>query len=461
MKRKIFIVLIMLLSCFTLVACGGTNYPGNTKSKYWLSEDNTMMFYFPAEAGRGNAAGHYLVDEETIEDIILEWNAKTGVVEVMTAGYEKMFTANTVTDSKNLICIFEITSLEEGYNFPAEIIFHWKETINFSCINNIHTWSDKLVKDPNNGGFCYQCTICGKISEPEHIDIGYACAVTVTRGADFLIDDITGVYSAGIMLEFYAYPIMDADLAMYVNGEFYQTQDTVKIDGEYRWRYSLLLPYEDIDIEFKVISIEYSDVRNILDIPELSLDDIVEVRYERGYIGVAPGSLTNILYSTDMEDKDMALSLLEMPVYEDVTDNWQVDGGGYILYSIFTNNERYDIKISNGYIWVNQKHYKFIGEYVLFEYPCLEAHSYVTYQDTFEAYTMDGIKIGDFDGLSKFEFIEYPYDVVPENENAGYLETEIGRLYILNEEIFYIKNGNTHTYFLVVGEKNFKDIFQK
>ena len=34
----------------------------------------------------------------------------------------------------------------------------------------------------------------------------------------------------------------------------------------------------------------------------------------------------------------MVLSLLEMLVYEDVTSNWQVTGGGYTLYSIITNN---------------------------------------------------------------------------------------------------------------------------
>ena len=34
-----------------------------------------------------------------IEDLILDWDAKTGVVEVKTAGYEKIFTANTITDS--------------------------------------------------------------------------------------------------------------------------------------------------------------------------------------------------------------------------------------------------------------------------------------------------------------------------------------------------------------------------
>ena len=112
--KKIVALVLLTTICFSMCACGGTNYPGNTKSKYWLSEDSSMIFYFPAEAGRGNAAGHYLTDAETIEDIILDWNAKTGVVEVMTAGYEKIFTANTITDSENLICTFEITSQEEG-----------------------------------------------------------------------------------------------------------------------------------------------------------------------------------------------------------------------------------------------------------------------------------------------------------------------------------------------------------
>lgn len=182
---------------------------------------------------------------------------------------------------------------------------------------------------------------------------------------------------------------------------------------------------------------------------------------EREYIGVAPGSLTDISYSTDMEDRSSVLSLLEMTVYEDLSDNWQVCGGGYTLYTIFTINESYDIEITNDYISINQRHYKFLGEYISFEYPKSQAHSYITYLDDFDAYTMDDVKIGNFTGLSEFEFIDYPYDTLPENENLGYLETEIGRLYILADNIFYIKDGNTHTYFLVTGEKTFRDIFIK
>ena len=50
MKKLIAIVMVLLSLCFVLTACYGKNYPGAAKSKYWVSEDETIMFYFPAEA---------------------------------------------------------------------------------------------------------------------------------------------------------------------------------------------------------------------------------------------------------------------------------------------------------------------------------------------------------------------------------------------------------------------------
>ena len=359
-----------------------------------------------------------------------------------------------------------IYTLQEAYNqgiLTQQNLIDIAKEDDYDCKMG-HSWDEgELTQVPGGGEvMLYTCLVC-KETKTEDInnDIGYACDVTITGEIDSLIENVSGIYTAGTTLEIYSHPLMDADLAMYVNGEFHQIQDTVKIDGEYRWRYSLVLPYEDIVIEFKTVGIEYSDVQTILNIPNLTLEDIVEVRYEHGYIGVAPGRLTNILYSTDMEDRSSVLSILEMTVYEDLSNNWQVCGGGYTLYTMFTNDERYDIEITNDYISINQKHYKFLGEYISFEYPKSQAHSYITYLDDFDAYTMDDVKIGNFTGLSEFEFIDYPYDTLPENENLGYLETEIGRLYILADNIFYIKDGNIHTYFLVTGEKTFRDIFIK
>ncbi len=130
MKKLLTLTLTLISLCFTLTACSGSNYPGEIKTKYWVSEDETIVFWFPAEAGHGNAQGEYVVDENTKIDLILEWNTISGAVEVKTADYEKIFTADTATDTSTLTCTFEITSQEDGYNFPTELIFNWKENIN-------------------------------------------------------------------------------------------------------------------------------------------------------------------------------------------------------------------------------------------------------------------------------------------------------------------------------------------
>ena len=203
------------------------------------------------------------------------------------------------------------------------------------------------------------------------------------------------------------------------------------------------MPAKDVIIEFKTISIEYTDVRNALNIPNISINDIVEVRKETGAIGVAPGMLTNITYSTDMEDKNMLLSLLEMTVYEDVTNNWQIDGGGYTLYSIITNNQRYDIEITNGYISINQKHYKFLGEYVSFEYLSSQAYSFITYLDNATVYRLDWIysdlveaeKICEIDNISSLEFVEF--DWTSDNLATHEIVTEFDSLYVYDSDVFY------------------------
>ncbi len=130
MKKLLTLTLTLISLCFTLTACSGSNYPGEIKTKYWVSEDETIVFWFPAEAGHGNAQGEYVVDENTKIDLILEWNTISGAVDVKTAVYEKIFTANTTTDTSTLTCTFEITSQEDGYNFPTKLIFNWKENIN-------------------------------------------------------------------------------------------------------------------------------------------------------------------------------------------------------------------------------------------------------------------------------------------------------------------------------------------
>lgn len=267
-------------------------------------------------------------------------------------------------------------------------------------------------------------------------------------------------YAPGTLINFYANPIIDANLVMYENDQFCKIQNIKKENDEYIWMFSYVMPAYDVVLKFEVETIEYLSVKNILNIPILSTENVLKVRKEYGPIGVAPGNIANIEYSIDTEDINNVLSILEMSIYEDNTYSWQIDGGGYTCYSLVTDEYQYDIYISNGYIFIDDRHYKFVGDYISLRNPCLEAHSYITYLDEFDAFNIDGIKIGSYRGLSEFEFIEYPNDRVPGNEDLGYLSTEIGILYILTEDIFYIKNENTYTYFLIVGEKNFDYIYE-
>lgn len=290
----------------------------------------------------------------------------------------------------------------------------------------------------------------------------------VDKGND-IIDELShdsGMYTPGTMLEFYSHPIMDVDLAMYVNDEFYKIQDTIEIDGEYMWKYTFEMPAKDVVLEFKTISIEYIDVRNAFNIPTLSISDIIKVRCERGYIGVPPGRLTNISYSNDMEDKNMLLSLLETPIYEDLTNNWQIDGGGYTLYSIFTNDQRYDIEITNGYISINQKHYRFLGSYGgSFEYPNDEEylHSFITHLDTATVYRLDWTysdlvyaeKICEINNIGNLEFVECDWS--SENKASHEIVTEFGSLYIYDADIFYYDD----TYYKITNENfSFYEMFE-
>lgn len=196
-------------------------------------------------------------------------------------------------------------------------------------------------------------------------------------------------------------------------------------------------------------------IKNILNIPNINLNEVEKVQLVNGHIGVAPGRMNEIKYSSNKEDIEKVLGLLNLKVTLETGENWKIDGGTFVKYSIITNTDKFDITFSNGYIGVNEKHYKYFGKYVDFKYTNLEALSFVTYQDIFEAYRSDGSKIGEFDELSEYEFIKYPSKILPENMPIGYITTEFGKINVHTENIFFFEEYNMDTYYLLVGEKTF------
>ena len=259
-------------------------------------------------------------------------------------------------------------------------------------------------------------------------------------------------------------PLIDVDLAMYINGEFHSIQNTIIVNDEYVWEYSFVMPGRDTTIEFKTQTLEYFNVKTILDIPSLTREDILRITVNSVNLSNTPkpnpipGSLRIVFSSTDYEDITSMLCFLNANVVEDRSDNWQGNTGSCNKYSIYTIDKKYDFEIINGYITVNNKHYKLLGYEPSINYVTITC-AFNTNLDSYEAYTLDGTKIGDFNGLSEFEFYEIKAPLTG-LDDYGYLETEFGRIYIHDSKTFYIKNGEYYTYYKLAWEKekDFSDI---
>lgn len=119
----IILILVFSASC----AFGGDN-PGKIKPKYWVSDDESIAFFFPAEAGSGKAQGNMILENAVNTPLILEWD-RNGKVRVTDENKVFLFSADTVTDKEKLTCTFRITEQSSKLNLGDEIVFSYKKSM--------------------------------------------------------------------------------------------------------------------------------------------------------------------------------------------------------------------------------------------------------------------------------------------------------------------------------------------
>lgn len=192
----------------------------------------------------------------------------------------------------------------------------------------------------------------------------------------------------------------------------------------------------------------------------LKVEDIQKVRYEHAYIGVAPGNLKDISYSTNEVDIANAYKILSLSAEAINPLEGEVCGGGYSKYDFITaDGKTYSITISNGNVYVDNKVYKFIGSTYKFKSSELDCHSFITYLDKYEvhAYDDESVKVGEYDGLGEFEFqlIEEATDKTPSYRIKHFAEDVL----ILSEKQFMIEAEGKTYLFQITGDKNFSFLF--
>lgn len=330
-----------------------------------------------------------------------------------------------------------------------------------------HSWDDGELNQVPGGGedIIYTCLVCGE-RKTEKVNSKETYSLTVTGKVEYLKNDISGEYGPTSLITIVTDILIDASIEVYANGIKVPivTKPTLG-DG---WYYQFGMPSEDVVVEIKVVTIEYASLNELKGyewVNELEREDIIEVRYESSAIGISPGNLINIEYSNHSADIVNVYNAIVWGLFEETELEYVItEGGGYSKYTFITNENSYSINFQNRFISVynsetdETKYYKFLQEDYQFLNPYLKCNSFLVYNNEYQVFIADGTNIGEYENLNEFEFIPYE-GAIPEWLTPYYIETQFGRVYIHTEDIIYLKNENTFTYFKIVGDKNFSFLF--
>ena len=201
----------------------------------------------------------------------------------------------------------------------------------------------------------------------------------------------------------------------------------------------------------------------------LNKNNVDKIRYERGYIGVAPGSLTDIQYSDDINDISNACNLFNAKIVRVETSINQIAGGGYSEYRYYFNDTSHKIRIVNGFVYGSESlssksvyRIEKLDGSTKISNPYLETHGLITYGNDNEVmvYKADGSEFKIINYLQNIEFREL-YDVSIDDNMPKYY---IDDLLKVNSklDIYYpdiIKYSDV--FYKITSEQNFSELFDE
>ena len=342
------------------------------------------------------------------------------------------------------IILIVFLTRDNHINKPGNIVVEDDVTVEGIDKENIYTWFDVTKTDLPSLRDCKAITkgmslnqVIRKLGKPQR-DVGYGA----------------------ILLQF---DLDDGSILTITFGEDFKKMQEKPNLTTYDY---LIVDYLDFDQEIPDVYFPYYGTLDGLYpwIGELNVADIIQVRYEHAFIGVAPGHLKDISYSTNSLDIQNTYRLLFSPLKAISNKEGQISGGGYVKYDFLTaNNKTYTVTVSNNTVLIKNQYYQFIDDfYYAFEYSDRECHSFITYPsyyDEYEIYTYatESVKIGDYSGLGEFEFCIY--DGLIEYAPRFYLRSSSVNLIILSSKLFLIEHENNTIVYQLTGEKDFSALF--
>ena len=192
---------------------------------------------------------------------------------------------------------------------------------------------------------------------------------------------------------------------------------------------------------------------------ELTADEIGEVKTTSGAVGVQPGLFKTAQYTRDESEIERILKAYQdLKMVSISREDAEVAGGGaftvefilkdYSVKKLYFNNGNYDATISN-------PEPSSLGYFKVGKFPKLgenkrTAYEFITYNETFELFTVEGESLGLHDGLDKFSFIECtPEQMTFDTAVQYYMVGDVGTLYVHSDYHFSIREDGRTIYYQI------------
>ena len=243
---------------------------------------------------------------------------------------------------------------------------------------------------------------------------------------------------------------ISADVCVHEDDGNGQAKDVVK-----RFETSLSVTVDDSDPAWDALK---KTARELYPwVNGLNEGSVERIRYETGYIGVAPGSLRDIYYLESPQAISDALRITSATFAECSPLVSQMAGGWYYEYSYLIGGEKNTVRVNNGYVSIGGKSYKAQAYGAPSIWPDDEHRlGFVTLFSTSEANPVEGGEPIGFDGLGEIEFWAWPDDMGYVAEDALWRIDDFGEpLYVYEAKRFSYRGEM----FQVLGDADFGALF--
>ena len=193
-----------------------------------------------------------------------------------------------------------------------------------------------------------------------------------------------------------------------------------------------LLPYEEI-----------LSLKKVLNLDDVKKEDIKKVSLFNTNSGKGYGSFKIKYTSTSEKDIDKLYNFLNSEVVKIENKNFQEPGQNIIQYTYSISNKDITFNLTNNCYQINGNVYKLIDNFAIDELsePDEIVYSFITYSNKYKIYTNsklteEQILIGEYDGLSEFEFVDYQEENLGDYKYILKTDYDFISLNILNETVF-------------------------